>query len=103
MKHTISHDLGQEKAKLVAQKAFETYRVKFEQYSPTARWTRDDTCEIGFKAKGIALKGTIVVKASSMDVELDVPFLLKPFQGKAIGIINDTVQEWIAKAKAGEV
>lgn len=103
MKHVVKHDLGQEKAKKVAVAAFETYRTKFEKYSPSANWVSDSRCEIGFNAKGVSLRGSITVAPSEIVMELDVPFLLKPFQGKALGLIEGEIREWMAKAKAGEI
>ena len=36
-------------------------------------------------------------------MELDVPFLLKPFKGKALGVIEEEIKKWMAKAEAGEL
>jgi hypothetical protein len=33
-------------------------------------------------------------------MDLDVPFLLRPFQGKAISVIEGEIKEWLAKEKA---
>ena len=50
-----------------------------------------------------SLKGKVAVTAGSIDMDLDVPFLLKPFQGTAIKVIGDEIQGWIEKAKRGEI
>jgi hypothetical protein len=103
MNHSIPHDLDQATAKRVVDKAFEDYKKRFAEYDPTMRWARDDRAEIGFNAKGIRLSGAMTVAARAIDLDLDVPFLLRPFRGKAIEVIEDEVKKWIAKAKAGEI
>lgn len=103
MNHSIPHDLDQTTAKRVVDKAFEDYKQRFAEYDPTMRWARDDRAEIGFNAKGIRLSGAMNLVAKAIELELDVPFLLRPFRGKAIEVIESEVKKWIAKAKAGEI
>ncbi len=103
MKHSVNHGLGKEKAKQVALKAFESYQERFAHYHPEATWMTDDRADISFKVKGISLNGTLEVKESDIDMDLDVPFLLRPFKGKALGVIEEEIKKWIAKAKAGEL
>ena len=38
-----------------------------------------------------------------IEMDLDVPFVLRPFKGKAMGVIEEEIKKWIAKAKAGEL
>jgi hypothetical protein len=103
MKHVVSHDLGQEKAKKVAVAAFESYAQKLAKYSPRSDWVSDRRANISFSVKGMNLKGAIEVTASTFEMELDVPFLFRPFQGKAMSVIEEEIREWMAKAKAGEI
>ncbi len=101
MKHTVSHDLGQQKAKQVAEAALRTYGEKFSEYSPSVTWVTDSEASLGFNVKGFALKGGIVVRPAEFELSLEVPFMLKPFQGKAIGVIESEMRHWIDKAKSG--
>lgn len=103
MKHSVSHDLGKERAKQVMESAWASYSSKFQKYSPTMQWLSDDHAKIGFVAKGISLDGKITLLADSIDLELDVPFLLRPFQKMAVGVIEGEIKEWIAKSKNGEL
>jgi hypothetical protein len=103
MKHTVPHDLGKEKAKQATAAAFATYQAKYAQYSPTVRWVNDDTAKLSFSVKGITLAGGVVVRESDIEMELDVPFLLRPFQKTAIGVIETEIRRWIEKAKADKV
>ena len=103
MKHTVTHDLGQDKAKRVAQAAFDAYKARFAEYQPKANWVNDRRADISFSVKGISLKGSMEVGPSTIDMDLDVPFLLRPFKGKAMGVIEEEIRKWIGKAKAGEI
>ena len=102
MKHAVPHDLGPERAKKVAEAALAAYEKKFAKYQPRAQWTSDTRASISFKAKGMSLSGTLEVRGNAIEMDLDVPFLLRPFQGMAVGVIEGEIKEWIAKAKAGE-
>ena len=103
MKHSVSHDIGQAQAKKATQAALETYQKKLAKYEPTAEWVSDSRVEIAFKAKGIRLEGRVDVLPESIEMDLDVPFLLRPFKGKALGVIEEHIRRWIGKAKAGEL
>lgn len=103
MKHTIKHDLDIATAKRVTEKAFESYKAKFAEYNPTFKWASDNKADVSFKAKGITLAGSFTILPSAIDLELDVPFLLKIFQSKAVEVIDEEVKEWIQKAKAGQI
>jgi Putative polyhydroxyalkanoic acid system protein (PHA_gran_rgn) len=101
MKHSVSHDLGKERAKQVTEAAWNSYSAKFSKYTPTIKWLSEDRAQIGFNAKGMSLEGSISLQPTTIDLELDVPFLLKPFQKMAVGVIEEEIKEWIGKAKNG--
>ena len=103
MKHTVPHDLGLEQAKKVAQAALDAYSAKFPEYSPETKWVSDTKVQLSFKVKGVSLSGGVEVSATTIDLELNVPFLLKPFQGKAVEVIEREIQKWIGKAKEGKL
>ena len=103
MKHSVPHDLGKEAAKRAAVAAFKAYGERYAKYSPTATWTSDDRADISFTAKGITLKGVLEVKDKSIDMDLDVPFLLRPFKDKALGAVDREIGAWIDKARRGEI
>jgi len=103
MKHTVSHTLGLEMARKVVQAALDSYAQRFSDYHPTTRWKNDDAADIGFTVKGMHLSGTVKVAETAIDLDLDVPFLLKPFKGKAISIIEGEIRQWIKKAENGEI
>jgi hypothetical protein len=103
MKHEISHDLGEEQAKLVAEKALSSYKARFSDYDPQVVWKDSKTAEISFRVKGFSLEGALSVSSSVIGIQLDVPFLLRPFQGQAMTVIESEIQSWIKKAKSGKL
>lgn len=103
MKHSVRHDLGQQRARKVAESAFASYREKFAKYEPKATWVSEHRAEISFVIKGFTLKGSMEVLADSIDMDLEVPLLLRPFRGTALGYIEAEINEWIKKAQAGEI
>ena len=103
MKHSVSHDLGQQRAKQAAQAAIAAYEQKFAKFHPQTRWVSDSRADISFSVKGISLKGSLEVLDRSIDLDMDVPFLLRPFKNQAIGVIEGEIREWIDKARAGQI
>ena len=101
MKHIIEHQLGVEKARTVLESALTSYKEKFAKYNPSASWTSPTRAKIGFSIKGVGIDGTLDVLERQIELDLDVPFLLRPFRGKAIEVIEREVKKWIAKAEAG--
>ena len=103
MKHSVHHDLGQERAKQVAQAAFQSYRDRLAKYEPQATWVNERHADISFQVKGLKLNGSLDVNPSDIEMDLDVPFVLRPFKGKALGVIEAEINKWISKAKTGQL
>lgn len=77
--------------------------TRFADYGARAHWVSDDRAEISFAAKGMNLKGQVTVTERAIDIDMEVPFFLKPFQKLAITKIEEEIQKWIGKAERGEV
>jgi hypothetical protein len=103
MKHTVAHDIGREQAKRVAEAAWNSYSNRFSNYSPSCQWETDNKANIGFNVKGVSLKGSLEVNDRDIALDLDVPFLLRPFKGQALKVIEDEIRVWIGKSKAGQL
>jgi hypothetical protein len=103
MKHVVTHDLGQEQAKRVADEAFASYKSRYAQYKPTASWTSDRKANISFSLKGMSMTGVVEVTATTIEMDLDVPFMLRPFKNVALNVIEEEIKKWIAKAKSGGI
>lgn len=103
MKHKIHHGLEKDLARKATEKAIETYQARFEQYNPQALWETEDKCNVSFSAKGIKLEGVLEIESENVVLDLEVPFLLRPFRSRAITIIEEEIRDWVAKAKKGEI
>lgn len=103
MKHVVNHGLGQERAKQVADAALKSYAARFSQYSPRSSWASPTRADIAFSVKGMSLNGALEIRENDFELELDVPFLLRPFKGTAMSVIEEEIQKWVAKAKSGEL
>jgi hypothetical protein len=103
MKHDINHNLDVATAKKVTDLAFEQYRTRFPNYEPNLTWTDDRRAEINFNAKGLRLHGSMKIAEKTISLELDVPFLFRPFQKRAIDVIEREVLAWIEKAREGKL
>lgn len=103
MKHTIAHEFDTVTARKVADHAFAEYARRYPDYQPTLRWASDQRADITFNAKGLKLNGAMVLEQGSIVMDLDVPFLLRPFQKKAVEVIEREVQVWLGKARSGQL
>ena len=103
MTYDIPHDLTFDLAKLAAEKAAEAYGKRFAEYEYTAKWVSNDRVELGFTVVGKRLEGAMTVKKDRLELELEVPFMFRPFRGKALEIIEREARVWLDKAKRGEL
>lgn len=103
MKHTIDHDLDPVTAKKVTERAFAEYANRYPDYQPKLAWSDDRHADLSMNAKGMTLNGVMAIEEKSISLDLDVPFLLRPFKSKAIEVIDREVKVWIEKARAGQI
>lgn len=103
MKHSVSHDLSFDLAKTAVVRALDSYRARFAEYEPTLRWTSDKDAEVSFAVKGMEIKGAFSVESDRIDMEIDVPLLMRPFRQKALDVIEREVGKWVEKARNGEL
>lgn len=103
MKHSIAHDLGQKKAKQTINAAHKTYAKKYAKYKPKLRWASTNKAELSFVAAGMTVNATADVQPKSIELEVKLPFLLRPFQSKATQVIEREIQDWLRKAKTKKV
>jgi hypothetical protein len=102
MKHSVPHSLPIDAARAVAQKAIEAYQARFSEYHPTVRWVNDQIAEVSFNAKGVTLKGTFEILADRIDMDMEVPLLLRMFKQKAIDVVEKEIKSWLARAHEGQ-
>ena len=103
MKHVIQHDLDTATAKLATDRAFAAYKVRYPDYCPVLSWVSEHKADVAFNAKGVKLNGAVQLDPGRVALELDVPFLFRPFQKRAMEVIEREVRVWLGKAKNGEL
>jgi Putative polyhydroxyalkanoic acid system protein (PHA_gran_rgn) len=103
MKHSVPHDLSIEMAKKVADAALQAYKARFAEYDPQITWVNDRLAEVTFRAKGMSMKGSFEIKDTAVDMDMEVPLLLRPFKNKALEVIEEQIKKWIDKARTGEL
>ena len=103
MEHRVPHDVGRELAKKATVRAFEEYSKKYAEYNPKTTWKGDYKANVAFSVKGMNLSGSIDVRDKEVALDLDVPFLLRPFKGTALEVIEREIKVWVQKAKNGEL
>jgi hypothetical protein len=103
MQHAIKHGLTHDQAKATARSAIEQYSQKLAKYSPKIDWQGDSKATIAFTAKGVHIEGALSIEPERFVVDVDIPFLLRPFKARAIEKVEAEAQTWIAKAKAGQL
>lgn len=103
MRHRVSHELSDEDAKQVVERAIAKYADRFTRFDVQGRWTDERTVVVGFAARGKRLEGTVRLETSAIVFEMDVPLLLRPFTGRATAKIDEHVARWVQKAKTGDI
>lgn len=103
MKHMVPHDLDLDMARKVTGKALESYKERFAEYNPEISWKDERTAEVAFRAKGISLKGLFSLADDAIEMDMDVPFMLRMFQKKAVDVVEREIHKWIDLAKKGEL
>ena len=99
MHHVIEHPLTDERARQAIGSALDEYGKRFAHYNPELVWETKDRASIGFRAKGLSLSGHIELQPGRIVVDFAVPFLLRPFTGKAVAIVEREIARWVKKAQ----
>jgi len=102
VEHDIQHDLEPAQAQRVAKQALQSYSDRFAKYYPEIACRSDTQADVAFTVKGMRLAGGLKIEPDRFRLSLDVPFVLRPFKGRAFGVIEREVQAWVAKAKSGQ-
>jgi len=103
MKHVVKHNLSPELAKKATEKAWASYSERFAKYEPTSNWTSETHSDVSFTVKGVTLNGSLDLEPGGVALDLDVPFIFKPFKNKAMGVVEEEIKDWVKKAEAGEL
>lgn len=102
VRHVIRHDLDDDLARRTANAAIEYYRSRYARYSPRVTWVDDKRARIEFVARHIRLEVGVALSPGAIEIEMEVPFLLRVFRQKAIDRVEADVAGWLQRARAGE-
>ncbi|MBZ0121096.1 MAG: polyhydroxyalkanoic acid system family protein [Sandaracinaceae bacterium] len=103
IKHEIHHGLSLELARKAIDKAMEAYGARFVDYDPRFDWKTEVLGQFSFRARGVGVEGEIEIIGPEIYVDVEVPFILRIFRGKAIDVIDREVRKWVEKARNGEI
>jgi hypothetical protein len=103
MRYLVRHDLAPALARRVAEQAFASYAARYAKYQPELSWQSATRAKASFHAKGIHIGGTIELEPGAIAFELDVPWLLRIFEGRAIAVVEREVRVWEQAAQRGEL
>lgn len=101
--HTFPHTLDNQTAKITMDQAFDWYKQQYPDYQPQLVWQSPVQAAVSFAAKGLHIKGRLVLAPQSIQMELEVPLMLRMFKGLAVDKIQQEMKRWIAKAEAGQL
>src|SRR5262245_11485019 len=100
MKHTIPHDIGEALAKSTADLALGSYRERYPQATIDLSWRDARNAELRIGVKGLELTGQISISPTDITFGMAVPFMLRPFQSRAVAMIDREVGAWLQKVRA---
>jgi len=102
-RHVIQHALGHALARRATRRALESYQQSLAEYAPRGEWVTADKAMVEFTVIGKTLRGWVQVNPTEVVMELDVPLVFWVFQGVALRVVENEIEQWIARAQAGEL
>jgi hypothetical protein len=103
IRHLLSHDLDPTQSKGVIDAAFGFYRTRYPRAEISLLWQSDQSATLCFKARAITLKGTIVLRPGGIELALDLPFIFRVFQKRALRLIDNEANQWVQRAREGKL
>ena len=97
MKMTIPHTLGQDEARQRVQGMISNMKEQYgDKVSDLEEEWSGDTGRFSLKAMGMNLKGTLEITDNSLEVDGDLPWAAKPFQGTIEATIRERAERLLA-------
>ena len=81
----------------------EEYGKKFVEHDPRFAWLTEEVAALTFRVMGMSVGGQVAVRDGGIDLDMEVPLLLRAFQKKAVKAIDEEVQVWVGRARRGEL
>ena len=96
MKHYFNHNLNQDDATMLTKEALDSYCDKYSEFQPKVAWNNHQA-EIALVVAGSKLKGVVEVEPGRIGLDMNIPFLLRPFKKKAIDVIQKEITTWMQR------
>lgn len=97
-RHVFSHPLDNAGARVLIGQAFTHYAERYPSAKLQLKWTSDTHAELCGLARGLKLRARIELQVSRCVLDVDVPFVLRPFQDVAQRAIEREVKRWLERA-----
>lgn len=94
-RHVFSHPLDDIGARALIEQAFSHYAERYPSANLQLLWMSDTRAELLGLARGLKLKARIELMTSRCVLDVDVPFVLRPFQDVAQRAIEREVKRWL--------
>lgn len=95
VKHSVSHPLNTADAKRAIEAAFGEYSQRFAGFAPQLQWLAPEHAQVSFQALGKRIVAQVRVLDRALEIEMDVPLMARPFQGRATAAIEREVGRWV--------
>lgn len=99
MKHTLPHRASSAAMHDALDQAFASYQQRYQSYQPQLSWQDAENASFKFTVKGITLNGKVKIDPGALTVEIDVPFMFRLFQKKAVEVVEREASPWITLAE----
>ena len=100
-RHGFTHPLDDAGARALIEQAFAHYADRYPSAQLQLVWASATHGELHGLARGLKMKARIELQTSRCVLDVDVPFLLRPFQDVAQRAIEREVKRWLERAAAG--
>lgn len=95
VRHSVKHSLEPDAIHQLIERAFSYYEGRHPKYEPRLSWLEPNKAELRFNARGLKLSARVELLPGEAQVEMDVPLLLRPFQGAARTVLDREIQRWL--------
>lgn len=97
-RHVFSHSLDDAGARALIEEAFAHYAGRYPVAKLTLTWQSSTQADLQGVARGLKLRAKIELLVGQCVLDVDVPFVLRPFQDVAQRAIEREVKRWLERA-----
>lgn len=97
MRHVVPHSLEEDRARALLEEVVAHYAARHPHAALELSWVGDSLAEVSGSARGHKLRARIELQPGRAVVEMDVPFLLRPFQEVARRAVDREARRWLER------